>query len=303
MALAPRVVIVHRRSELEELTERHATRGQVEFFLKQRGLSLGPLEAADAEGRSAVQTVGASIPTDWRRAEVEREDLPQFLFAPEDVVAVVGRDGLVANVAKYVREQLVVGFNPFPHANAGVLTPHAPASAGPLLAAAGTGAAAVEERTMVAARTDDGQEIVALNDVYLGDAGHQSARYAIEAPSGSTELQSSSGIVAGTGTGATGWLRSLAHDRGATELLPTATAPSIAWFVREAWPSPFTSAELTMGAFPDPMRLAVTVQSEAMVAFGDGIEADRLEATHGQRIEVGVASRRLRLAAGAHPGS
>ncbi len=57
-----------------------------------------------------------SIPVDWRRAEVEREDLPQFLFGPEDVVAVVGRDGLVANVAKYVGQQPVVGFNPFPDA-------------------------------------------------------------------------------------------------------------------------------------------------------------------------------------------
>jgi len=295
MALTTRVVVVHRRSELDELTERHSTRGQAEFFLKQRGRSLASVEVADAEATAALQAIGSGIPVDWRRAEVEREDLPQFLFGPEDVVAVVGRDGLVANVAKYVAQQPVVGFNPFPHLNAGVLTPFDPASAPSLLAAVVAGRAPIEERTMVAARTDDGQELVALNDVYLGDSGHQSARYEIRVPGGAVEVQSSSGIIVGTGTGSTGWMRSLAHDRGRGDVLPAATMPSLAWFVREAWPSPFTSAELTSGGFSAPESLAVTVQSESLVLFGDGIETDRVVVSHGQRIELGVAERRLRL--------
>ena len=32
----PRLVIVHRRTELQELLDRHATRGQAEFFLRTR---------------------------------------------------------------------------------------------------------------------------------------------------------------------------------------------------------------------------------------------------------------------------
>jgi len=295
MALTTRVVVVHRRSELDELTERHATRGQVEFFLKQRGRSLAAVEVADVQESAALTMIGSAIPVDWRRAEVEREDLPQFLFGPEDVIAVVGRDGLVANVAKYVGDQTVVGFNPFPHLNAGVLTPHAPASAAVLLAAIDRGQAPVEGRTMVAARTDDGQELCALNDVYVGDAGHQSARYELLAPGGGAEAQSSSGIIVGTGTGATGWLRSLAHDRERADLLPPATAPRLAWFVREAWPSPFTAAGLTAGAFSAPDALALTVQSESLIVFGDGIESDRIVVTHGQRLEVRVSERRLRL--------
>ncbi len=300
MALTTRVVVVHRRSELDELTERHSTRGQVEFFLKQRGRSLASVEVADAEATSALQTIGSGIPVDWRRAEVEREDLPQFLFGPEDVVAVVGRDGLVANVAKYVGQQPVVGFNPFPQLNAGVLTQFDPASAPALLASVVRGQAPIEDRTMVTARTDDGQQLVALNDVYLGDAGHQSARYELRTPQGVAEVQSSSGIIVGTGTGSTGWLRSLAHDRGQADLLPYATMPSLAWFVREAWPSPFTSAELTSGGFSAPESLSVTVQSESLVLFGDGIETDRVVASHGQRIELGVAERRLRLVTAGH---
>lgn len=255
MALAPRVVVVHRRSELDEPTQRHATRGQVEFFLEMRGLSLGAVEEADAAADSAVQSVGVSIPHEWRRADVEREDLPRFLFGPEDIVAVVGRDGLVANVAKYVGDQPVVGFNPFPQSNAGVLTPFDPADAAGVLARIGSGRAAMTERTMVQATADDGQEVTGLNDIYIGDQGHQSARYELFAPGGHTETQSSSGLIVGTGTGATR-----------------------------------TAAALTAGE-----QLTLTVKSEVLVVFGDGIEHDAIEVGHGQRIELGIAPRRLRL--------
>lgn len=293
MALAPRVVVVHRRSELDELTERHSTRGQVEFFLKQRGQTLAAAEIADDEAAAAHRAVAAAIPPDWRRADVEREDLPRFLFGPEDVIAVIGRDGLVANVAKYVDAQPVVGFNPFPHSNAGVLTPFDPQAAGVLLPAVVAGQVATVKRTMVAARLDDGQVIEALNDLYLGDQGHQSARYHIEPPGKPPEMQSSSGIVVGTGTGATGWLASLAHDRSLASLLPAPADARLAWFVREAWPSPFTAVNHTSGVIEPSSRLLITVDSESLVVFGDGIETDWLEVTHGQRLEIGVAARKL----------
>lgn len=297
MALAPRVVVVYRRSELEELTERHATRGQVEFFLELRGQTLASAEIADQEAKGAHREIAAGIPADWRRADVEREDLPSFLFGPEDVVAVVGRDGLVANVAKYVDHQPVVGFNPYPHSNAGVLTPFVPEHAASLLPAVVAGNVDVIERTKVVAETDDGQHIEALNDLYIGDEGHQSARYEISQRGHPPETQSSSGVVVGTGTGATGWLASLASDRNLAALLPGPADASLAWFVREAWPSPFTSVELTSGVIGTKEHLSVTVRSECLVVFGDGIEHDRLEVTHGQQVAVRVAERRLRWVA------
>jgi len=296
MALAPRVVVVHRRSELDELTTRHATRAQAEFFLKSRDQSVTTLALKANQESDAVQSVGVSIPTDWRRADVERADLPQFLFGPEDIVAVVGRDGLVANVAKYVTTQPVVGFNPYPESNAGVLTRFDPASAPDVLHAVATGKAYASVRTMVTAIADDGQSLEALNDVYIGDEGHQSARYDLTVPgAGGTESQSSSGIVVGTGTGATGWLASLAHDRGLADLLPGNTDAQLAWFVREAWPSPFTGTSLTSGTVNGGQWLRLTVKSESLVVFGDGIETDALYLGHGQQLAVGVAPRQLVL--------
>ena len=164
--------------------------------------------------QAALTTVTAAIPLDWRRGEVERDDLARFLFGPEDVVVAVGQDGLVANVAKYLAGQPVVGINPDPARNPGVLVPHPPdATATLLLALDERREVQLEERVMVEAALDDGQTLRALNEVYIGHTTHQSARYRIATPDGSSEGQSSSGVLVGTGTGATGWCRSAAVER------------------------------------------------------------------------------------------
>ncbi len=98
---APRAVVVHRASELTELLARHGTRGPVAFFLDARGQSLAAVEEHHARTRAALADVAAGLPADWRRAGVERAELPRFVFEPDDVVLVVGQDGLVANAAKY----------------------------------------------------------------------------------------------------------------------------------------------------------------------------------------------------------
>lgn len=87
---------------------------------------------------------------------MQRRDLDRFLFEEDDVVVALGQDGLVANLAKYLAGQPVVGLNPEPHVNPGVLVPHTPSRAAALLRAVGSGAFDVEERAMVAATLDDG---------------------------------------------------------------------------------------------------------------------------------------------------
>ncbi|MFV2173578.1 hypothetical protein ACFHW2_25450 [Actinomadura sp. LOL_016] len=130
MTLAPRAVVVHRRTEYEELLARHGSRGQAEFFLRSRGRDLAPVDAAHAATAGALARVAAAIPVSWRRGLVERADLDRFLFAPDDIVVVVGQDGLVANTAKYLDGQPVIGLDPDPGRNPGVLVPH-PAEAWP----------------------------------------------------------------------------------------------------------------------------------------------------------------------------
>src|SRR5262245_27453560 len=124
MTLAPRAVIVSRRSEHDELLARFGTRAAAAYFLRRRGRDMSEVDGRHAALTRALTTVGAAIPADWRRGHVDRADLPRFLFGPEDVVLAVGPDGLVANVAKYLNDQPVIGVNPEPGVNPGVLVQH-----------------------------------------------------------------------------------------------------------------------------------------------------------------------------------
>lgn len=289
--LAPRVVVVSRRSELDELLPRHGTRAAAAYFLRQRGRDLDEVTRRHAAQQAALTEVGAAIPADWRRGQVDRDDLPRFLFAPEDIVIAVGQDGLVANVAKYLDEQPVIGVNPEPKRNPGVLVRHDPDAVEGLL----RGPRTVLSRTMVAARLDDGQELVGLNEVYVGHPTHQSSRYMLSTVDGRRERHSSSGVVVGTGTGATGWMASLAHDRRAAPPMPGPGDAALAWFVREAWPSLATGVTLTEGTLGRDDPLTLTCESERLVVFADGLEQDRLEFGWGQQLTVAVAARRLHL--------
>jgi len=289
MSLPQRAVVVHRATELTKLVARHGTRQQAGFFLSSRGRDLAELDARHQAQQEALATVSASIPLDWRRAVAERNDLDRFVFGPEDLVIAVGQDGLVANVAKYLDGQPVIGVNPEPGRNPGVLVPHEPAAVPDLMRSS-----TVEERTMVAASTDDGQTLLALNEVYVGHRSHQSARYRLASPEGLEERQSSSGLLVGTGTGSTGWCRSAWQERGSGLRLPLATERTLCWFVREAWPSPATGTSCTEGLLSWEDRLTVTAEAE-LVVFGDGIESDTLTITWGQRLDIGVAETRLRL--------
>ncbi|MEU2540494.1 hypothetical protein [Streptomyces iakyrus] len=294
MSLAPRAVLVHRTTEYEELVARHGTHGQAAFFLASRGRDIGEVAERHERTRRALAEVTSAIPLTWRQARLERADLDRFLFAPEDVVIVVGQDGLVANAAKYLSGQPVLGIDTEPGRNPGVLVRHRPRDTAELLAVAG---ASVDELTMVEAVADDTQRLVALNEIYLGAAGHQTARYrlGLEGDGGVVEAQASSGVLVGTGTGATGWLRSVWQERGGALRLPAPTENRLLWFVREAWPSPATGTSLTAGELPAPARLRLTVESERLIAFGDGMESDAVELTWGQTVEVGVCRERLRL--------
>jgi NAD kinase len=296
--LAPRAVVVSRRDELTELLARHGTRASAAYYLRERGRDLGEVEERHQAALAALAAVGAAIPLDWRRGTIDRDDLPRFLFGPEDVIIAVGQDGLVANVAKYLDGQPVLGVDPQPGRNAGVLVRHRPTGIARLLVAAAAGGAATEERTMVRAVLDDGQELVGLNEVFVGHCSHQSARYVLSTAAGERERQSSSGVVITTGTGATGWCASIVRERASAPELPAPQDAAACWFVREAWPSPQTGASLTAGRLSGTERIELTGESERLVVFADGLETDQLDLSWGQRVTVGVADRRLRLVVG-----
>lgn len=295
-SLPPRVVIVTRQTEYELLLARHATREAVRFHLASRGQTIDAVEARHAAQERAVHMVRAAVPRAWRQASARRAELDRFLFQPGDLIAAVGQDGLIANVAKYLDGQPVVGVNPDPATIDGVLARIAPEAAADVLAAAGAGQAAIERRTMVEARLDTGETLLALNEIFVGHRSHQSALYEI-GYDGKVERHSSSGLIVSSGTGATGWARSIMAATGnATRLDPC--EPAAAYFVREAWPSRTTGTTLVSGRLDRAHPLAVTSRMDGGVVFADGIEQDFIGFDWGSRLSVGTAARALSLVVG-----
>lgn len=290
-----RVVLVTRPTEQELLLERHGTPGQVEFVLTSRGSSLEELERSHHRHLAARHTAQAAIPLDWRRAAIDRADLDRFLFEPDDIVVVVGQDGLVANVAKYLDSgQPVIGIDPEPGRNAGQLVTWRADELGPLLTDVDAGTAPVLERTMVAADLDDGRRLIALNEVFVGHRAHQSARYLLQLGT-AVERQSSSGLIVTTGTGATGWAASIHRACRSQLRLPAVDERRLALFVREPWPSPVTGTDLTEGLIGPGEQLTVTSAMDiGATIFGDGIDADALPFDTGRRVTVTVADRSFR---------
>jgi len=291
----PRAVIVHRMTELAGLLGDHGTRGKAAFFLKSRDRDLGEVEHRHGLQQRAMNEVSKAVPSRWRRATVERSDLDRFLFEPGDIIVAVGQDGLVANTSKYLDGQAVIGINPDPEVNAGVLVPHPPMAASELLHLAGARAARTKEHTMVEVTTDEGITLLALNELFVGHRTHQSARYELQFGS-KTVFQSSSGLIVATGTGCTGWAASIARCHRSSLPLPAPTDPQLVFFVREAWPGPGCDVELTEGlvSADGPLRLTCRM-SEGGLVFGDGIEADSIPLRWGQSLTIRAAARRLHL--------
>jgi NAD kinase len=293
----PRLVVVTRKTPLDLLLERHGTYGQARFYLESRGQSIASAEETHARFQAGLARVQAAFPADERRVQLDRADLATFLFAPDDVLIVVGQDGLVPNVAKYLSGQLMLGINPDPERNDGILCPHAPQAVPRLLEWLETRSGPdfrVQERTMAVVEREDGQRLLALNEVFVGHRTHQSARYRLRV-GGREERQSSSGLICATGTGSTGWARSIVHQRH-LELAIAPEEPRLAWFVREPFPSISTAADLDFGLLgPDESLEVLSEMGEDGVIFGDGIEADRLDFVTGQRARLGLAQQRLNL--------
>ena len=107
-----RVVVVHRLTERQDIVRAAGTWGQAAYGAKLRGASasLSKVQKQHDQTEDALQSVSSAIPSSWRRGAVERADLDRFLFEPDDIIVIVGPDGLVANTAKYL-----TGRSFFPH--------------------------------------------------------------------------------------------------------------------------------------------------------------------------------------------
>lgn len=296
MSLAPRAVLVHRTTEYEELLARHGTHGQAAFFLSSRGRSIDEVARRHGQTRQALADVAAAVPLQWRQSRVERADLDRFLFGPEDVVVVVGQDGLVANAAKYLSGQPVVGIDTDPGRNPGVLVRHRPQDAAALLRAA---ASPAERRTS----SPWSRRWPTTPSASSRSTRSTSARPAIRPPAtGSARTPRRRRRTAGV------LRRPGRHRHRRHRLAPLAVAgtpqptpppgphrPAPPLVRPGGLAVPATGTTLVAGELGSGQGLRLTVESDRVVVFGDGMESDALELTWGQTVRLAISATSLRL--------
>jgi NAD kinase len=302
-----RFVLVSRKTRLQELTERFNTWPQAKFYLEHAHVDAEDyLREHDVYVRQLLEAERI-LKGQGRFQLLERGFLPDYRFSPDDIVVVVGQDGLVANTLKYLSGQPVIGVNPDPQRWEGRLLPFVPAELAEVVQRTLAGKTRCQSITFAEARTNDGQRLLGVNDLFIGPKSHTSARYALQWH-GQQEEQSSSGIIVSTGFGSSGWFKSILAGavgvtRGVTgqESHPLANgfdwqARKLYFTVREPFPSRTSGARLVFGAIEgeDCLRLESHMPENGVV-FSDGIESDYLNFNSGTILTVGVAADRGQL--------
>jgi len=208
---ADKIVLVTRKTRLEELVERFNTRGQAKFYLNQNNGdgAFGYYEREHAVYYAARSSLHEHLLTVAARGHtlkvqtIERDLLSTFTFGAHDIVVIIGADGLVVNTAKYLSGQPIIAVNPDPSAIDGLLLPFDIGTALAGLQAVMTGRYHAKTIRMAEVRLNTGERQVAFNDIFVGVRGHVSARYQLTF-AGQTERHSSSGIIVSTGVGRAG---------------------------------------------------------------------------------------------------
>jgi NAD kinase len=303
-----KIVLIVRKTRLDELIARFNTEGQARFYVEHLGADFSDYQAEDRVYKKAIQEARELLARHGRVQVLDRSFLPNFIFGPNDTVVAVGQDGLVANVLKYLANQVLIGVNPDQKRWEGVLLPFTVQDLDRLLPEVLAGKRPIAEVSMAQARLNTGQDLVAVNDLFVGPRSHTSARYTIQTGN-QQEYHSSSGVIISTGLGSTGWLRSiLAGATGIAEEvsgidLDPGLKEAVRWdadflyfSVREPWPSTKSGAEITFGKVTRQQPLILTSQmAENGVIFSDGIEADYLEFNAGTEAVITLADQRGHL--------
>jgi NAD kinase len=302
-----KVVLVTRKTRLEELVTRYHTLAQARFYLEHLGADFGDyLQEHQAYGESLRQVNGAL--QRWGRFQIlDRQHLTNFVFAQDDIVVALGQDGLVANTMKYLDGQPLVGVNPEPARWDGLLLPFEPGDLDALFDDVAHDRRPTRCVTMAEARLSDGQRLRAVNDLFIGPRSHTSALYDI-AVGERSEHQSSSGVIVSTGLGSTAWLKSVVTGgmalSGAVGRVPVATeyqplawdADRLTFAVREPFPTRSSQATLVYGSVTkaQPLKLRSRMPDHGVI-FSDGMEADFLRFTAGVEATIRVAATQGRL--------
>lgn len=302
-----KIILIKRKTRLENLIARYNTKEQAQFYVEHMGGDFSDYRAEDQTYQTAVASVTETLESFGRVQVVDREYVPNFIFGNDDVVVAIGQDGLVANTLKYLTVQPLIGVNPDPKRWDGYLLPFRVTDLFLILPEVFAQKRQIKEVTLAKAQLNDGQVLYGVNDLFIGQKTHVSARYQLSLE-GKSEQQSSSGIIISTGLGSTGWLKSILTGAAAIAGDTSSekanvgrrgfswSADLLYYTVREPYPSRSTSAGLVFGQIKKTAQMTVhSLMPENGVIFSDGVESDFLEFNSGMEATISIAEKKGQL--------
>jgi len=300
-----KLVIIYRKTRLEELVEKYNSVDQAKFYIESLGEDFQDYALENANYQQSIEKMKQELSgLNVRFHFVERRFLSNYIFNPDDLILVHGQDGLVANTLKYLEGQAVIGVNPDPERWEGKLLPFRVCDLHSVLPGALKNQRHYSEVTMAQATLNDGQTLKAVNDFFIGVKNHGSFRYALET-SGHEEHQSSSGIIISAPLGGSAWMTSVLT--GAQKImnffvdLPPMNVnifnswdeKKLVYSVREPFPSLYSQTENCFGVISDQDKLIIRSETpDNAVIFSDGIQEDFIEFTSGSLAEVSISNTR-----------
>jgi NAD kinase len=291
-------IIVKNKTRLESLIERFNTKAQAKFYIERLGGNFEDYVEEHETFQDSLNSLQTQLSKVIKHKTLERTFMPSFIFSENNLIVVIGQDGLVANTAKYSKGIPMVAVNPDKQRYDGILLPFDTSNF--IDGVESVISKNYHSKTMrfAEAKLNDGQRILAFNDLFIGASSHISARYKISY-NNNHEEQSSSGLIVSTLAGSTGWLSSIFNMAyGVTSLFekdlklkrPKLKDNELLFAVREPFQSMRTQTGITAKVIKNQNVLTIeSLMPTNGVIFSDGIETDFLKFNSGSIATIGIA--------------
>ncbi len=291
-------IIVKNKTRLESLIERFNTKAQAKFYIENLGGNFDDYVLEHEIFQNSLNSLQTQLSKIIKNKTVERVYLPSFIFSEKNLIVVIGQDGLVANTAKYSKSCPIIAVNPDKDRYDGVLLPFDTVDFGIGVKNVLNDNYTSKTMRFAEAKLNDGQRLLAFNDLFIGASSHVSARYKISFNQ-NTEEHSSSGLIVSTPAGSTGWLSSIFNMAyGVTGMFEKNLKPKrpklkdneLLFAVREPFQSIRTQTGITAGILKGQNHLTIeSLMPTNGIIFSDGIEKDFLQFNSGAIAKIGIA--------------
>lgn len=290
-------IIIKSKTRLESLIERFNTKPQAKFYIERLGGNFDEYEIEDEIFKNSLNSLQTQLSKVIKNKTIDRQYVSSYIFSKKNIIIVIGQDGLVANTAKYSDNLPIIAVNPDIERYDGILLPFNTMNFVQGVENVLTNKFNSKIMSFAEAKLNDGQRLLAFNDLFIGASSHVSARYKISFKN-KTELHSSSGIIISTSAGSTGWLSSIFNmaygvtnmfEKNLTLKQPKLKEKDLLFAVREPFRSIRTQTEMTAGIIRNNTLTIESCMPNNGIIFSDGIEKDFLNFNSGSIATIGIA--------------